>query len=166
MKYCPLCKCELSDRTVGGRIRLACPATECRFVHWNNPIPVVAGLVEWRGAYLLARVAGWPAGIFSFLTGFVEEGEAPEVAVIREVEEELGLTARNVQLIGHLPLRQLNQLIIAYSVRATGNVSLSEELAETQCMSAAELAQFDFGPLELTRDIVHAWLGMQAHATA
>jgi NADH pyrophosphatase NudC (nudix superfamily) len=97
--------------------------------------------------------------VFSFLTGFLEEGESPEAAVAREVEEELSLTAQSVDFIGHFPLQRLNQLIIAYSVGATGEVSLSEELAETKALSAGELANFDFGPLTLTGDIVRAWLG-------
>ncbi len=77
----------------------------------------------------------------------------------REVGEELSLTAQSVDLIGHFPLRPLNQLIIAYNVSATGEVSLSEELAETKALSAGELENFDFGPLTLTGDIVRAWLG-------
>jgi NADH pyrophosphatase NudC (nudix superfamily) len=143
---------------MGGRSRLACSASDCRFVHWNNPTPVVAGLVRWRGGYLLARGTGWPAGVFSFLTGFLEEGEAPEAAVIREVREELGLAAASAELVGHFPFRQMNQLIIAYSVPAVGEVSLGEELVETRLLPADELAGFDFGPLELTREIVHSWL--------
>ena len=131
-------------------------------MYWNNPIPVVAGLVERRGVYLLARGARWPEGAFSFLTGFLEEGETPETAVAREVEEELGLAPQGVELIGHFSLPQLNQLIIAYNVRATGEVCLSEELAEAKELTAAELKEFDFGPLELTSRIVHSWLRKQA----
>ena len=107
---------------------------------------------------MLARGAGWPEDVFSFLTGFVEAGEAPDAAVVREVEEELGLTPESVELIGHFPLRQLNQLIIAYNVRSTGEVSLSEELAEAKVLSPEELREFDFGPLELTSHIVRTWL--------
>jgi NADH pyrophosphatase NudC (nudix superfamily) len=97
--------------------------------------------------------------VFSFLTGFLEEGESPEAAIAREVEEELSLTAQSVDLIGHFPLQPLNQLIIAYNVSATGEVLFSEELAETKILTAGELANFDFGPLTLTGDIVRAWLG-------
>jgi NADH pyrophosphatase NudC (nudix superfamily) len=123
-------------------------------------------LVEWQGGYLLARGVAWPPGVFSFVSGFVEGAESPEAAVAREVEEELGLATRDAELIGHFPFRQLNQLIIAYRVRAVGAVSLSGELAEARTLSEAELRDFDFGPLELTRDIVHAWLKQERRVPA
>jgi hypothetical protein len=47
----------------GGRERLACGAG-CGFVHWDNPAPVVAALVEYHGRVVLARNQGWAAGAF------------------------------------------------------------------------------------------------------
>jgi NAD+ diphosphatase len=158
MKYCPLCRSELRQRDIDGRIRLGCSATECRFVHWGNPIPVVASLVRLADSYVLARNANWPAGLFSVLTGFIENGEAPESAAARETLEELGVRARSTHLIGHFPLAQLNQLIIAYEVRAAGELTLGDEIAEVKVVSPTELATVDFGPLRLTSEIVSSWL--------
>jgi NADH pyrophosphatase NudC (nudix superfamily) len=158
MKYCPLCRSELSHRSINGRERVGCSSAECRFVHWDNPIPVVASLVRMPDGYVLARNANWPAGLFSFLTGFIETGEAPESAAMRETQEELGVRAQGAQLIGHFPLTQLNQLVIAYEVRAAGALTLADEIAEVKVVSSAELATFDFGPLRLTSDIVASWL--------
>ena len=55
MKYCPQCANELLDRVIGGISRLACPSSECGFVHWNNPIPVVAGLIQRDGKRMLCH---------------------------------------------------------------------------------------------------------------
>jgi NAD+ diphosphatase len=154
MKYCPLCRSELERRAIDGHTRLACSSADCSFVHWNNPIPVVAGLVQLPAGYVLARNAGWPTDVFSLLTGFLENGESPERAVVREVHEELGVRATSARLIGHFPLPQLNQLMIAYELEATGEVTLGDEIAEVKVVSPSELANFDFGPLQLTRDIV------------
>ena len=44
MKYCPHCGLALIRLPMSGRERLACPDAKCGFVHWNNPIPVVAVL--------------------------------------------------------------------------------------------------------------------------
>ena len=50
---------------------------------------------------------------------------------IREVNEELGLRAvQPPHFIGHYPFERMNQLIIAYHVKAEGEVVLNEELAE------------------------------------
>ena len=127
-------------------------------MHWDNPIPVVASLVRMSEGYVLARNASWPAGLFSFLTGFIESGEAPESAAVRETQEEFGVRAQSAQLIGHFPLTQLNQLIIAYEVRAAGELTLSAEIADVKVVSSTELAAFDFGPLRLTSEIVSSWL--------
>jgi NAD+ diphosphatase len=137
---------------------MTCSASDCRFVHWNNPIPVVAGLVRWADGYLLARSASWPPGIFSLLTGFLESGEHPETGIAREIKEELGVRAESTQFIGHYPLPQLNQLIIAYVVSAKGELALDQEIAEVKLVSADELENFDFGPLLLTKTIVSHWL--------
>lgn len=144
-----------------GRARLACSSPGCGFVHWNNPIPVVAGLVQWQDGYLLARNVNWPAAMFSLLTGFLEEGESPEAAVTREIREELGVSTQNVEFVGHFPLPRFNQLIIAYTLRTTGVLTLGEEIAEVKMLSSSELAGFDFGPLELTRNVVSRWLSKQ-----
>jgi NAD+ diphosphatase len=166
MKYCPLCRSELTHRNIEGRTRLGCAAAECRFVHWNNPIPVVASLVRLPDGYVLARNANWPAGLFSFLTGFIESGEAPESAAVRETQEELGVRARSAHLIGHFPLTQLNQLIIAYEVCAAGELTLGDEIAEVRVVSPTELTIFDFGPLRLTSEIVSSWLQRERRAGA
>ena len=158
MKYCPLCRSDLESRTIAGQPRLACASADCSFVHWNSPVPVVAGLVQWADGYILARNASWPPNLFSLLTGFLENGESPENAVAREIQEELGVQAHGVRLIGHFPLPQLNQLIIAFEARAVGTLALDAEIAEVKVVSSDELANFDFGPLHLTRDIVRYWL--------
>ena len=135
-------------------------------MHWDNPIPVVASLVRLSDGYVLARNANWPAGLFSFLTGFIENGEAPESAAVRETQEELGVRARSAHLIGHFPLAQLNQLVIAYEVRAAGELTLGDEIAEVKVVSPTELATFDFGPLRLTSEIVSSWLQRERRASA
>jgi len=60
------------------------------------PVVVVAGIL-WREGRVLAvqRPEGKPqAGFWEFPGGKVEEGEALEDALVREFEEELGLTPR------------------------------------------------------------------------
>lgn len=44
-QFCPLCAAPLAERTVQGELRSACSAN-CGFVHYDNPTPVVAAVVE------------------------------------------------------------------------------------------------------------------------
>lgn len=154
MKYCPECRDKLYRDEVSGTERFSCTSQTCRFVHWKNPTPVVAGLVRCDGQYILGRNAAWRSGLFSMFTGFLETAETPEQGIIREIEEEIGLETIQTKFIGHFPLAKLNQLIIAYLVEARGEVTLNYEIAEVRFLSPKELLEFDFGPLTLTKMIL------------
>mgnify|MGYP005991870421 CR=1 FL=1 len=162
MKYCPECASEMNTRTIDIEKRLAC-SQECGYVFWNNPVPVSVALIEINGKFLLARNASWPKGFFSLISGFIETGESPEITIKRETEEELGLKATSVEFIGHFPFPQMNQLMIAYFVKAEGKINLSEELSEYIILSKAELESYDFGVLKLGRIVVEQWLSKNSH---
>ena len=85
-RFCPLCGAGLEMRAVGGLPRLHCHA-DCGFVHWDNPAPVLAALVEYQEHIVLARNHAWTAGAFGLITGFLERDEAPAAGVAREVKE-------------------------------------------------------------------------------
>jgi len=131
--YCPLCATALTRRVAGGRERSACPA--CGWVHWDNPTPVVAAVIELDGQVLLARNAAWPQGMFALVTGFLERDESPADAVMREVREETSLEPLAAHLIGVYDFARHNQVIIGYHVPARGEVRLSEELAEVKLIA-------------------------------
>jgi len=164
--FCPHCAARLENREIDGRSRLACAA--CDYVNWNNPTPVVAGLVQLidqnsQGEiYVLARNAAWPTGMFSLITGFLEAGEQPEQAIAREAQEELGVHCREARFLGHFALPRFNQLIIAYHLSATGPLAPGAEIAETRLLGREALAAYDFGQLELTTHIVATALAKDA----
>lgn len=144
-RFCPRCGSPLVDRDLGGALRRGCPAESCGFVFWDNPVPVVAALVEVAGQIVLARNAAWPTGQFGLVTGFLERNESPAAAVAREVKEELDLDASSVALIGVYPFTVKNELILAYHVVADGRIRLNEELAEIRLISPERLKAWDFG---------------------
>jgi NAD+ diphosphatase len=111
-KYCPLCGKGLTKNIVDGKDVLCCPSDNCGYVFWNNPIPVVAAIIERDGKVLLARNKEWPEKVFGLITGFLEKGETPEEAVKREVKEEVGLDSEIVEFVGVYSFIDRNQLII------------------------------------------------------
>jgi NADH pyrophosphatase NudC (nudix superfamily) len=130
-KFCPRCATPLQPAEHGGAKRMACGREGCGFVHWENPTPVVAAIVEHEGAIILARNRSWPAKFYGLITGFLEkEDPSPEEAVRREVKEELNLDATGSSFVGHYAFPRMNQVIIAYHVPAAGEIQLSEELSE------------------------------------
>ena len=145
MKYCPTCKSDLSEKEIDQQNRLCCTNKKCDFVFWNNPTPVLAALVEHENKIIMARNKAWPAGIFSVITGFLEKGETPESGILREVTEELGLIGKSAELIGVYAFEKLNQVIIAYHVKVTGDIALGEELVEIKMVEKSRLKGWSFG---------------------
>lgn len=156
--YCPLCAARLETRLIDGVERKACSAPGCDYVNWGNPLPVVAALVEYQGQILMARNVKWPRGIFSLITGFLERKETPQQAVIREVKEELGLESEVTGFIGHYVFGEMNQIIMAFAVRASGEIMINSELAEIKLVPVEKLRNYDFGPLYITTAVVRDWL--------
>ncbi|MDB5985692.1 MAG: hypothetical protein JWR16_745 [Nevskia sp.] len=153
LKYCPQCSRPLVVGEHGGAQRLACTDAQCGYVHWDNPVPVVAAIVEHQGQVILARNALWPSGMFALITGFLEKDDPnPESGVLREVEEELGLKGRVAGFVGHYPFERMNQLIIAYHVVAEGEVVLGEELAEYKHVPFEQIRPWPAGTGYAVRD--------------
>jgi NADH pyrophosphatase NudC (nudix superfamily) len=137
---------------LAGLPRRACATEACGFVHWDNPTPVVAALVEWRGKIVLARNHAWPEGTFALIAGFLERGEEPQDAVAREVKEELNLDATSVAMIGAYGFARKHEVIMAYHVVAEGEIVLNEELAEYRCVAPDELVPWDSATGTAVRD--------------
>lgn len=153
-RYCPKCAAALAPREDGGRSRPACPTDGCGFVHYDNPVPVVAAIVERDDGVILARNHGWPEKWFGLVTGFLERDESPSEGILREVKEEIGLDGELGELVGVYPFAMRNQVIIAYHVRVRGEVVLGEELAAYKVVPVEKLRPWPMG----TGDAVRDWL--------
>ena len=140
-KFCAQCGNPLTQGIRNGETRLVCSSDACTYVHWDNPIPVVAAIVENKGNVVLVRSIGWPKSWYGLVTGFLEKGEMPEAAVIREVKEEVGLSVQSVNYIGMYPFYRMNQLIIAYHILAEGEIELD----------TTELEDYKIIPIEKVR---------------
>jgi NAD+ diphosphatase len=153
-QFCPLCAAPLAQRTVQREARSVCSAN-CGFIHYDNPTPVVAAVVEHNGTVVLAHNRSWPPTLKSFyglITGFLERGETPEQCALREVKEELNLDGTAATLIGVYSFVQMNQVIIAYHVPASGTVALNEELDDFLHMPLHECRAWSSGTGLALRD--------------
>jgi NAD+ diphosphatase len=124
---------------------MGCTQPGCGFVHWDNPLPVVAGIVEHEGEIVLVRAPSWPEKFFGLVTGFLERDETPEQGIVREVAEELSLTGEVVAPVGVYAFPMRNEVIMAYHLRATGEISLSDELAGYKRVSVEKLRPWPMG---------------------
>jgi NAD+ diphosphatase len=155
-RFCPHCRTELVTRTRGDRPRRVCPAEDCRFVHWDNPVPVAAAIVERDDGVVLVRSRSAPATWFGLVAGFIEPGEQPLEAALREVREEIGLEPREPVFIETTPFAARNQLLFTWHVRVPMDaIRLCEvELAEYRIVPPERLIPWNRG----TGPALRAWL--------
>ncbi len=154
LSFCPACGGPLADREIDGVSRQACADPGCGFVFWNNPVPVVAGLVQRGQEVILVQNQGWPPSWWGLVSGFLEAGEGPAEGMLREVREELGVQAELVSLIGVYGFTERNQVIMAYHLRVEGELHPGPELAGVKPVPIAKLRPWDRG----TGPAVADWL--------
>jgi NADH pyrophosphatase NudC (nudix superfamily) len=159
--YCPQCATPLAFITQaedgGDKMRLRCPA--CGFTHWNNPVPVLAAVIEYDGQILLARNAAWPGKMYALITGFMEAGETPQEGIAREIAEETNLRTESLDLIGVYDFQRMNQVIIAYHAVCHGEVRLSPELVDYRLYSPQSVKCWPAGTGYALAD----WLKSRGH---
>jgi NAD+ diphosphatase len=109
-----------------------CP--RCGAHHFPRTDPVVIMTVEHDRRLLLGRREGWPAGRCSVLAGFVSPGESAEEAVVREVQEESGIVARDPRYVSSQPWPFPSSLMLGFDAFADGGEPKARdgELAEVR----------------------------------
>ena len=160
-RFCPQCAQPLHWLTQledgGEKARLRCLA--CGYTYWNNPVPVLAAVVEYQGQVLLARNAAWAHKMYALITGFMEAGETPQVGIQREIKEETNLQATEVHLIGVYDFQRMNQVIIAYHAMCEGQVRLSAELVDYRLFNPDQVRCWPAGTGYALAD----WLRLRGH---
>ena len=160
-KFCPQCATPLEFITQaedgGDKMRLRCKV--CDYTHWNNPVPVLAAVIEYDGQILLARNAAWPGKMYALITGFMEAGETPQEGIAREIAEETNLTTESLDLIGVYDFQRMNQVIIAYHAMCHGEVRLSPELVDYRLYAPQSVKCWPAGTGYALAD----WLKLRGH---
>src|SRR5262245_34266084 len=134
-RHCMVCSARLRPIVEEGRRRRGCP--KCGWIFYDNPAPAAVAIVEGRAGLLLARRAAPPyAGTWDLPGGFVEAGESPARALVRELREELGARAVIIGVHGFAVDRYgpngMPVLAIVYRARLTGKPSPGSDVAEVR----------------------------------
>ncbi len=155
MKFCPYCATPLVTRHLHGQERPTCPA--CGFVHYAGPKVAVGVLVAQDGKLLLNRRAIDPGkGRWSFPSGYVDLGETPTTAAVREVKEETGYDVRISGLVGVYSSPGRPVVLVVYSGEVIGGTPTDcDEVEETGLFPTGALPPLAF---EHDEQIVSDWL--------
>lgn len=136
-----------------------CNDSGCNYVQYQNPTPVVAAIVEYGvDQVIVAHNRAWPPGWFGLITGFLEKHEHPDECVVREVKEELGLDVSLESFIGHYTFKRMNQIIIAYHVKAdpAQDIILEDELDDIKIVPFGKAKYWPAGTGYALRDFLVA----------
>lgn len=98
MTFCPQCAARVEERPFEGKLRPTCP--RCGYIAFADPKVAASVLLVRHGKLLLTRRAIDPGrGLWCFPGGYVDFGEDPQSAAIRECREETGLAINALELL-------------------------------------------------------------------
>lgn len=112
---------------------------------------VVAAIIEHNHKILIARRKPEKkfGGLWEFPGGKIEQHEEPEVALARELTEELGINAKIGKFIGRVTLPENKIAMSAYEVKYfSGEITLLDH-SECKWVKHNELSNYEYAPADI-----------------
>lgn len=133
--FCTRCGTRLVDRREGDHERRACPA--CGWVYYPKSNMASAVAIVQDGQAPMVRRKHEPfQGQWTLPSGFMEYGEGPEEAAVRELKEELGVDVELTGLVDVLMERGDPRgpcLLVVYTGRIVGGqIRAGDDAAEVR----------------------------------
>ncbi len=114
--WCPTCSARLA--VIGNTWGMRCES--CAQEYYPPIHPAVIVLVRRGEEFLLARNAGWPAGQYALIAGYLEFGESLEECVCREVREETGIFVDTVRYVASQSWPFPSQIMAGFTAEYAG----------------------------------------------
>ncbi|MBS2020227.1 MAG: NAD(+) diphosphatase [Deltaproteobacteria bacterium] len=136
---------------------MTCPS--CDLHVYPRISPAIITLVRKGDLALLASNAKFPGVFYSTLAGFADIGESLEQTLLREVEEETGIIAKNPRYFGSQPWPFPNSLMIGFTAEwESGEIRIDpKEISDAQWFAADALPVIP-PPLSIARRLIDAWI--------
>lgn len=121
---------------------LCCPNCQSNVLKYKNPAPTADVVAIQDGKVLMILRKNPPEG-WALPGGFIEYGETAEHAATRELEEETGLTATNLRLVGVYSDPERDQryhtITVAFSAEVFGSLKAGDDALEARWFALNEL---------------------------
>src|SRR5688500_12320666 len=129
MKFCPTCGHPLVDAQRFGRSRRVCDS--CGFIHFRDPkVAAIVTITDGERILLVKRGNDHDKSKWAMPGGYIDYGEDPREAAIREVREETGLEVcitTLIDVIGGDANIGSASIIILFEAEAIGAILAPED---------------------------------------
>jgi len=132
----------------------------CGLNHYPRVTPAVIMLVKRDKEVLLSRSPHFRAGMYSVQAGFVEAGESLEQAVMREIQEEVGLQIKNLRYFGSQSWPFPHSLMLGFMADyASGELTVNlNELEEAGWYHVDNLPSLLPSPVSIAHDLIQHFI--------
>ena len=167
-KFCGVCGSKTKMEEAGFVLR--CVNKNCNQSHFPRTDPAIITLVSNKDKVLLARSSRFPQKMYSTLAGFVEPGESLELALKREVYEEVGVNVNKIEYFQSQPWPFPASLMLGFFAETEDtdlnvdedeiedanwfNISQLKDLTHPEIKDGFKLPRFD----SIARSLVNDWI--------
>ncbi|MBN2304750.1 MAG: NUDIX hydrolase [Anaerolineae bacterium] len=166
VNFCQVCGHAMTDQHAYGKSRRVCP--DCGYVHFQDPKVAAVIFIEHRNRVLLVRrVMNPERGKWALPAGYIDYGEDPRDAAVREVQEETGLEIAITRLIDvqggptqNSSAHHGASIVIIYGARVVNGTAEPRDDADAVLWYAASDPLPDIA-FESTRTMLETWIAKQ-----
>lgn len=155
--YCSRCGTPTTLHT-HERARI-CPS--CQLAFYPRIAPVVMGLIIRGQELLLARSPQFAPNVYSAIAGYCEPGESLEIALKREIREEVGVEVGNLQYFRSQSWPFPHSLMVAFTCHYQSGVIAPQpgEIEDARWFSMNDLPMLPH-PVSVARQLIDATLAL------
>ena len=157
--FCPHCGAKLGSVPFGDDGRVPwCKACHKPFFD-IFPVVAITMVVNEAEEVALLKLKYMSEQYYNFVSGYVQPGEEAELCAAREVQEEIGVQARDVHFVCSHWESEQQMLLLGFVARATkGDFTLSEEINAAKWVPAAEALNLVYPEGNITHTLLAQYL--------
>jgi ADP-ribose pyrophosphatase YjhB (NUDIX family) len=154
IRFCPHCGQPIAQQVKFGKVRPVCPA--CGYIHFDDPkVAAVVFIEQDDKVLLILRGIDPQRGKWDCPAGYVDRGEDPAQAAVRETAEETGLRVEIARLIDVLFDNGI--IVILYAAQVVGGaLRAQDDAADARWFGPLDLPELAF---RSTQVLITTWSG-------
>ena len=157
--FCPHCGARLGSVPFGDDGRVPwCKACHKPFFD-IFPVVAITMVVNEEEEVALLKPKYMSEQYYNFVSGYVQPGEAAELCAAREVQDEIGVQARDVHFVCSYWESEQQMLLLGFVARATkGSFTLSEEINAAKWVPVAQALDLVYPEGNITHTLLVQYL--------